>query len=614
MGGAMTGIGGMAFLFGETIKFQAEDQIQSTLRNKVSTINDIIDQAETLAYGLNVSVTTLHVRRAETPETYQELTRQFFQGRPEFVNGLGFGQKEYGVLPNQQWLFPYYQSVGNESDIRYVDQTLPDNFYPNSERYSNYFLSQENQWTVPYQSDRGLLLTYYSQIFDNSNEWLGTVVIDVDGTYLSVVLDEPILRGGGELMLLTEAGDVIAHPANADERGTQVYTDISGLQEIWPQLRSEERGFIEGEAGYWSYTPIPERDWLLVAYVPYDVVFGRVMVITLGATVAVGVLLAGMVVMVIRYLNRRLQPVLNECQRLSKIDATKLEQLQNKDELEQLSLSFFYLLDQRAQHVPLLNQVTQRMNSLVEQVVGNPGNAASQLELEQEVQQWGKATQKLCQQLTDQVSRVESIGHHIYGAVGNSQQSMASATAELERFRQKTTDLPTQVQTLLEIVDINNELTQEHQHVDTMSRAQRLVSRGLSIFTQASQPSGTNPSSETSAQLQRLMAQFRELNHQFSQALTERLAQKREAQAAGADLSARVRSFDRYIQSLDDAVGDSHSKLGESKADALQVIEISTQMTESSQQLEELLETIQQTVQAIIAIADETQTRLRDGI
>ncbi|MEM8810865.1 MAG: hypothetical protein AAGF01_33055, partial [Cyanobacteria bacterium P01_G01_bin.38] len=371
MGGALTGIGGMAFLFGEKVKYQAEDQIKSTLNSKVSTIHEVTDQAENLAYGLNVSVSTLYIRRAETPGTYRELTRQLFQGRPEFVTGLGFGQKQYGILSEREWFFPYYQASAETAaslpqssapetgqltqtqppeprpEGRYTDQAEPAYFYPETDRYRDYFLPQANLWTTPYQRDRKLLLSYYSQIFDNQGVWLGTAVVDIDGTYLSTVLDEPVLRQGGQLMLLTKTGDVIANPADPDALGTQTYEDIPELSALWAQMgASDPAGFIEGETGYWAYTQIPEREWLMVAYVPYRVVFGQVMLITLGASTAVGLLLAGVVALAIRYLNRRLRPVLEECHRLSEVDDEMLKQLNNKDELEQLSISFFNLLEQ----------------------------------------------------------------------------------------------------------------------------------------------------------------------------------------------------------------------------------------------------------------------------
>ncbi|MEO0455040.1 MAG: hypothetical protein AAF152_00460, partial [Cyanobacteria bacterium P01_A01_bin.114] len=365
MGGVLVGIGGMAFLFGETVKYQAENQIENTLQNKVGTINDVIDQAETLAYGLNVSVSTLHVRQAETPETYQELTRQLFQGRPDFVTGLGFGQKAYGILPSRQWFFPYYQlapaaqssalsesqetelqPLETQADSLYIDQADPDYFYPATDRYRDYFLPRVNRWTTPYQSERGVLLTYYSQILDDQGEWLGTAMIDIDGTYLSTLLNEPVFQAGGQLMLLTADGDVIANPSNPSQLGTQTYEDIPGLSNIWRQLSSDTPGFIEGKTGYWAYTQIPERDWVVLAYVPYSLVFGRVMLITLGATTLVGLLLAGVVAGAIRHLNQRLRPMLAECHRLSEIDQAMVEQLKNKDELEQLSFSFFNLLDQ----------------------------------------------------------------------------------------------------------------------------------------------------------------------------------------------------------------------------------------------------------------------------
>ncbi|MEL6899474.1 MAG: hypothetical protein AAFP07_00860 [Cyanobacteria bacterium J06606_4] len=361
MGGAILSIGSVAFLFGETVKIQAEEQIQKILEGKVGTIHEVTDRAETLADSLGISVATLHVRRAETPETYQELTRKLFEKHPDYVVGLGFGQKENGVLPSQQWLYPYYQAepaADSPASIRYVDRAAQPYFYPQTETYQSYFLPQQNVWTAPYlddaqtdaAEDRGLLLTYYSQIFDNDNEWLGTAVVDIDGAYLNETIAGPIYRDGGRLILVAETGEVIANPADLDNIEQQTYTDIPGLAEIWPQINvsagDQTAGLIEGENGYWSYNRIPEQSWLVLAYVPYRVVFSQILMISLGTVLSAGLLMAGITALAIRYLNRRLRPVINECQRLSTTDDAMDAQLKGKDELEQLSLSFFNLIEQ----------------------------------------------------------------------------------------------------------------------------------------------------------------------------------------------------------------------------------------------------------------------------
>ena len=378
LGGALVGIGGMAFLFGETIKYQAEEQIQSTLEGKVNAVDDILDYAESLSYGLGVSTATLHVRGAETPGTYQELARQLFQGRADFVVGLGFGQKPNGVLPSQQWFFPYYQTLpGSQSDStlsasgstdsransradssasrqterpeaedQYIDRAEQPYFYPDTEIYSKYFQPGKNIWTEPYRKENSWIISYYSQITNSQGEWLGTTVVDMDSSYLAQALNQSVLAGKGHFLLISESGQVIANPTAQNQKIAQTYRDIADLGPTWAAINPKTSGFIEGEEGYWSYAPVPEHDWLILAYVPYSAVFNQLALTTLSAAALVTLLLGSVVALAVRYLNHRLRPVINECQRLSSVDEAFSDKLKNKDELEQLSLSFFNLIEQ----------------------------------------------------------------------------------------------------------------------------------------------------------------------------------------------------------------------------------------------------------------------------
>jgi methyl-accepting chemotaxis protein len=600
MGGVLVGMGSMALLFGETVKFQAEDQIKSTLKNKVGTINDVIDQAETLAYGLNVSVTTLHVRRAETPETYQELVRQLFDGRPDFVTGLGFGQAEYGILPSQQWLFPYYYSVSEASSpdaepstevaskTLYVDHTAPAHFYPESAPYRDYFLPQENRWTTPYQSDRGVLLTYYSQIFDPQGDWLGTVVIDVDGTHLSKVLDLPVLRNGGELTLLSSAGEVIANPANPGELGTQTYKDIPGLSQIWSQINADNPGFIEGETGYWAYTQLPERDWLLVAYVPYRVVFGRVMMITLGATTVVGLLLAGMVALVIRYLNRRLQPTLAVCQRLSDMDAAMMEQLQDKDEIDQLSASFFYLFEKHQQQPSTVEQATQRMQLLAKALVDDEGQLLSQWVAQ--VQQWAKATDDCSRTLMKQVLKLNTAGNESREALHMSQERISILATEIAMLREDTRQMLEQMHYLSAAADQSTHIAENHGHM--MKVVQAVVSSCHSTVTRLANLSDASDLEGKVALFQRLTNRLQELIEQLTQLAVEQRNNKQQVESVGAYLSQHIGVFSDRQKDLDSHLEASQGVLERSRVAVNQMANMGEQVTHSSEELEELVQSI----------------------
>ncbi|EKU97208.1 Cache domain-containing protein [Leptolyngbya sp. PCC 7375] len=365
MVGALTGIGGMAFLFSEMIKYQAEDQVRSTLDGKVNAIASVTEAAETLANSLGISATTLHERQAQYADTYRELTLQLFERRPEFIVGLGLGQRENGLIVDQSWLFPYYWVDASENEpafnqnIRYEDFADGEGeFYPNSQRYRDYFVPQTTVWTEPYENATNQLLTYYVPLFAGNGRWLGTTLVDIDGQYLGNLLNQPVFRQQGHFILVTREGNIIADPASP-ENNLKTYQDIPELTAIWPQMSLNETGFLEGETGYWAYAVVPEHDWLVLGYVPYSAVFNRIALITLAATAIMVVLLSTAIFLAVRSLNRRLRPVLNQCNQLAKTDATLLAQWDEQDDLNQLSLAFFNMLEQLN-----LNEETIRRHEL----------------------------------------------------------------------------------------------------------------------------------------------------------------------------------------------------------------------------------------------------------
>lgn len=605
-GSVLLGMGGMAILFGETVKYQAEDQIESALESKVSTINDVIDQAETLAYGLNVSVTTLHVRRAETEETYQELVRQLFQGRPRFVTGLGFGQSRYGILPSQEWLFPYYQadSVASDAELlapategSYIDRAAPEYFYPDSSLYRDYFLPQRSLWTTPYQSDRGDLLTYYSQMFDPQGKWLGTAVIDVDAAYLSQVLDEPILRNGGRLILLSSTGDVIANPSQASNLGNQTYQDIPGLSKIWLWLDPELPGFLEGETGYWAYTQIPERDWLLVAYVPYRTVFGQVMLITLGATTVVGLLMAAMVALVIRYLNRRLKPTLSLCQRLADMDSVMMQQLKDKDEIDQLSASFFYLLEKQQQQPTTVEQATQRIRLLSKALSMGEGKLLSQWAVQ--AQQWAEATSNVAQALKKQSSRATTVEKANREALEVCQRNITSAMTKLEALRQSIPPTLEQTRRLATAADISTEMREKLGDLFKVSEA--FISKSPSLFPQATDSEDSDDLRDKITLFRGFVNRLKGTLDELSQMEAEQSSQQQRAESIGVHLRKSINTFDVHLRELTNAIEAAQSLFQHSQTATNQVAYMGEQGAESSRELETLSQAIQQSVQDVIA-------------
>ncbi len=188
-------------------------------------------------------------------------------------------------------------------------------------------------------------MTYYVPLFASDGRWLGASLVDIDGQYLSSLLNQPVFRQMGNFMLLTRSGRIIADPANP-ENTLKTYEDVPELRDLWQQVDLNDTGFLEGETGYWAYASVPDKDWLVFGYVPYAAVFNRIALITLSATALMVALLSTAIFLAIRSLNRRLRPVLNQCNQLAQTDSTLLAQWDEQDDLNQLSLAFFNMLEQ----------------------------------------------------------------------------------------------------------------------------------------------------------------------------------------------------------------------------------------------------------------------------
>lgn len=367
----------MAFFFSEMLKEQAEEQVRSSLDGKVNAIASVTDTAETLAYGLGVSVTTLHERQAQFADTYREIVLQLFERRPEFVVGLGLGQSENGIVVDQPWMFPYYSVITAQEDTSFNQNTivyedLADDvgeFYPDSQRYQDYFLPQTSSWTEPYQGDNGHLLTYYLPLFGSGGNWLGTILVDIDSQYLRQFLDDPVFQQTGHFILVTQSGAIIADSATKSaDLGEQLrtYEDISELEFLWPQInsrvKSRSTGFLRGKTGYWAYAPIPGQDWVLLGYVPYTAVFGRIVRVTAIVTILLMGLVTLVLFLAVRKLDRRLKPILLQSDQLPQANAELWIDWNQHDELDQLSLAFFKLLDQMNGHESTIHRYQQALN------------------------------------------------------------------------------------------------------------------------------------------------------------------------------------------------------------------------------------------------------------
>jgi methyl-accepting chemotaxis protein len=484
VGGALVGVGGIAFLFGEIVKYQAEDQIQQAVGDKVQLVNGRLEQAELFAESLRTSILALHLRDTNSAETYRQLLFEQFKDRPSFVTGLGFGQGQNGILPQQQWFSAYYYLDSGETnatgtllsppydDVRYVDGTQSSSFYPESDRYRTFFVPQEDVWSSPALEEKNKT-TYYAQILNENAGWLGTVFVELDHTAFNDVIDTPVTQGAGYTALLTRTGQMIANPSAAEVDPTATYRAVPGLEAIWSEMTGEA-GILEGKGGYWAYEQIPEREWIAVAFVPYNAVFNQVALITVGGTLAVGLALALVVALSVRSLNQRLRPLLNECYRITGTGAERTA-LEQQDEVEQISTAFFKALrqiqlDQEQIQQDLIHRV-QAEEQLKQMAIAEQSNQLLQTEVEQllnmivaiesgDLTVEARSGAGITGSIANTLNRlVERLGYIIAIALGTTERVMQRAN-QLEELSvlvahnaQRQTESVTQVQNLIETVD-----------------------------------------------------------------------------------------------------------------------------------------------------------------
>jgi twitching motility protein PilJ len=401
----------MAYLFYDALRKEVEAEIRVTLNSKVASIDGQMRQAEGMARALRDSVATLHNRGVRDPETYKQLLFELFKGRPQSVIGMGFGQAAYGILTNKQWFYPYYFLDPGTSDapgkklpppydsVRFLDENQPGDFYPEMDYWKEYMAAQKTVWVEPTAYFGVFYSNFYLPIYDANKKWIGSLTVDYNANSFNKILKSSVIRNAGYFVVLSaDSGTIISYPRDAQKaiKG-ETYQSIPELASAWSQLQQKQSGLVRVRGTYWAYERLPAApNWIAVASVPANVVLDPVLSIVVGGTAAAGLLLAIVVFLAVQYLNRRLQPILDECNKLAATDAQTLVRLENEDEVGRLSVSFFNLIDQLA-----------AKEEQIRQEVARAVQAQEELKRAAEAEREGEVLQAEVGQLLEVVAAVE---------------------------------------------------------------------------------------------------------------------------------------------------------------------------------------------------------------
>ncbi len=346
LGGALFGLGGISFFFYQALEVRAKDEIRGNLNTQVKLIEGELARVKQTVYDLEGAVQVLQRQGAQEAETYKQLVFALYNQANPLKYALGFGQLPGKIISDREWFWPFFfnhldvegqigkQLPSPHEKIRYVDLYEEDN-YPEQAYYQEPLEKKEYFWLEPYQWNGLTLTTYNGPILNQNGEMIGIAALDINVTALGEKVKVPVTRGGGYFSIISQQGNLLAYPPEEDKaKALATYKDIPSLKDIWNEINQQDEGFLQTEGKYLAYKRVEGTNWLMLAVVPQSLVLRPVLAITLGGAAGAGVVLAVVVTWFVRRLNQRLQPILDDCNKLIETDNQRTNRSnQNLDEI-----------------------------------------------------------------------------------------------------------------------------------------------------------------------------------------------------------------------------------------------------------------------------------------
>ena len=383
MGGALVSLGGISFFFYQSLKQQALTQISNSLNTEIVAIEGKLEPVKQSMRDLAGTAEVLSSKKVINPDLYDALLLDSFRHRPSLGMGVAMEQTPYAMLSDRQWHGTYFyldqkdpkqpgkRLAAPDDQVFRVDLLKEDN-YPNQPYFKDVVALGKESWTEPY-SWYGIPMTSFSTIMrDRAQKILGITAIDVNLGALSGQIPKSVIRDQGYFVLASEQGKLMSYPPAPDRAKNQSsYDTVPELKAIWSKLtpdKQQQSGLLWTGGKFWAYQRVPSTNWLMLAAVPEGVVIGPVLTITVAGAVGASLLLATIILLFVRNLNRRLRPILDECNKLAQADADTEAQMQQQDEIGRLSTSFFNLLKQVAANEDRIRDEVSRTVQTQEQL------------------------------------------------------------------------------------------------------------------------------------------------------------------------------------------------------------------------------------------------------
>lgn len=370
VGGSLIGLLGTTYWSYRELSRQAEAELLSSLQVKTENLEGDFNALETSTKTVAEAARTLYRTGERREPVYSDLVYRALQTSP-LGTGLGFGQlpNDRRIIPARRFAYPYVARNRKTGQVEppILGEANPDNYT------ANYFTEPISAgkpiWLEPqsYIEDsltppQSLVSTSFSlPFYDDQRRLLGVFSQDVELGFLSQKLNVPVMRDAGYFLLVSNRGNLIAYPPTPQQAlDLKPFPGLNNYQTLWQTIQGrlaegQKRGVLHwrdgaGKSEFWAYQRIPNNDWVVMAVVPESVVLGPVWRFLaagiLGAVIGASIVQGIVVFLFVRRLNQRLQPIMDECNRLAETSAKSEELMNREDELGRLTISFYALLGQ----------------------------------------------------------------------------------------------------------------------------------------------------------------------------------------------------------------------------------------------------------------------------
>jgi signal transduction histidine kinase/CheY-like chemotaxis protein len=369
------GLAGLGTLFYFNLEADKLYHLTTEADLKVKEIDAELRKSEIFLKSLVLATINLQNNGVRSPSAYDQIVLSFMSARPKLITGFGVMQTPNGLV-DRQWFGSFIEEtqpnrgvkLPEDANYSLVELWQVDK-YPELQYYTDAVKENKFFWSKPYINAvyPVPLVTFAGPIRDRNGNLIGIVNGDINIRDLNLN-DHRDSKDDGYTVFVTQEGILLGYAPDPNKASQlENIASIPSYKAVWDEIQYElaqgkSQGFIESTEtqSYWVYERVPSSQWMMLHSIPYDTVIKPALLLSISATLSAAIVMAFVVGIFVRYLNRRLQPILEACEVTS---TESNEQISSKDEISRLSTAFFSMVE-RQEH--LLHQLQLTNTQLIE--------------------------------------------------------------------------------------------------------------------------------------------------------------------------------------------------------------------------------------------------------